>query len=149
MELQNLIWENHLKKNEGELSQLKPPNNIDADVTLYSENQELLKQWMQSEISQAYWSTPSLNNWYQLKTKDQTWFTEELEDRFIYRHIRQVSIGNMELFLEVFSQATPYASGAINDIIAQDQNTRFLTESEDLVRGYYSVSYTHLRAHET
>ncbi len=68
----------------------------------YSENQELLKQWMQSEISQAYWSIPSLNNWYQLKTKDQTWFTEELEDRFIYRHIRPVSIGNRKLYLEVF-----------------------------------------------
>ena len=141
MELQNLIWEDHLGKNEGELSQLKPPNNIDADVTLYSENQELLKQWMQSEISQAYWSTPSLNNWYQLKNKDKTWFTEELEDRFIYRHIRQVSIGNRKLYLEVFFPATPYASGAINEIIAQDQNTRFLTESEDLVRGYYLIIF--------
>jgi hypothetical protein len=90
MELQNLIWENHLEKNEGELSQLKPPNNIDADVTLYSENQELLKQWMQSEISQAYWSTPSLNNWYQLKLKTKpgslkSWKTDSFtvtSDRF-------------------------------------------------------------------
>ena len=31
--------------------------------------------------------------------------------------------------------------GAINDIIAQDQNTRFLTESEDLVRGYYLIIF--------
>ena len=142
MELQSLIWERHLlKNNEGELSFPKPPENIDADVTLYSENQELFQQWMPSEISQAYWSKPSLNTWYQLKSKDQTWFTEELEDRFIYRHIRPVSIGNRELFLEVFSIATRYASGAINEIIAQDQNTRFLTESEDLVRGYYLIIF--------
>ena len=87
------------------------------------------------------WSTPSLSNWNQLNNKDQTWFTEELEDRFIYRHIRPVSIGNRKLYLEVFFPATPYASGAINDIIAQDQNTRFLTESEDLVRGYYLIIF--------
>ena len=62
-----------------------------------------------------------------------------MEDRFIYRHIRPVSIGNRKLYLEIFFPATPYASGAINDIIAQDQNTRFLTESEDLVRGYYLI----------
>ena len=141
MELQNLIWESHLKKHEGEFSTLNPPKKIEADVTLYSENQELQFQWLQNEISQVYWTKPSLNDWYQIKSQDQTWFAEETVDRFIYRHIRLVSIENKKLFLEVFYPATPHASGAINEIIAQDQNAQFLAESEDLVRGYYLIIF--------
>jgi two-component system nitrogen regulation sensor histidine kinase NtrY len=110
-------------------------------VTLYSEDQELQFQWLQNEISQVYWTKPSLNDWYQIKSQDQTWFAEETVDRFIYRHIRLVSIENKKLFLEVFYPATPHASGAINEIIAQDQNAQFLAESEDLVRGYYLIIF--------
>ena len=141
MELQNLIWESHLKKYNGEFSTLNPPKKIEADVTLYSEDQELQFQWLQNEISQVYWTKPSLNDWYQIKSQDQTWFAEETVDRFIYRHIRLVSIENKKLFLEVFYPATPHASGAINEIIAQDQNAQFLAESEDLVRGYYLIIF--------
>ena len=141
MELQNLIWESHLKKHKGEFSTLNPPKKIEADVTLYSEDQELQFQWLQNEISQVYWTKPSLNDWYQIKSQDQTWFAEETVDRFIYRHIRLVSIENKKLFLEVFYPATPHASGAINEIIAQDQNAQFLAESEDLVRGYYLIIF--------
>ena len=141
MELQNLIWESHLKKHNGEFSTLNPPKKIEADVTLYSEDQELQFQWLQNEISQVYWTKPSLNDWYQIKSQDQTWFVEETVDRFIYRHIRLVSIENKKLFLEVFYPATPHASGAINEIIAQDQNAQFLAESEDLVRGYYLIIF--------
>ena len=141
MELQNLIWESHLKKHKGELSTLNPPKKIEADVTLYSEDQELQFQWLQNEISRVYWTKPSLNDWYQIKSQDQTWFTEETEDRFIYRHIRLISIENRKLFLEVFYPATPHTSGAINEIIAQDQNAQFLAESEDLVRGYYLIIF--------
>ena len=141
MELQNLIWESHLKKHNGEFSTLNPPKKIEADVTLYSEDQELQFQWLQNEISQVYWTKPSLNDWYQIKSQDQTWFAEETVDRFIYRHIRLVSIENKKLFLEVFYPATPHASGAINEIIAQDQNAQFLAESEDLVRGYYLIIF--------
>ena len=110
-------------------------------MTLYSEDQELQFQWLQNEISQVYWTKPSLNDWYQIKSQDQTWFAEETVDRFIYRHIRLVSIENKKLFLEVFYPATPHASGAINEIIAQDQNAQFLAESEDLVRGYYLIIF--------
>ena len=141
MELQNLIWESHLKKHNGEFSTLSPPKKIEADVTLYSEDQELQFQWLQNEISQVYWTKPSLNDWYQIKSQDQTWFAEETVDRFIYRHIRLVSIENKKLFLEVFYPATPHASWAINEIIAQDQNAQFLAESEDLVRGYYLIIF--------
>ena len=141
MKLQNLIWESHLKKYNGEFSTLNPPKKIEADVTLYSEDQELQFQWLQNEISQVYWTKPSLNDWYQIISQDQTWFAEETVDRFIYRHIRLVSIENKKLFLEVFYPATPHASGAINEIIAQDQNAQFLAESEDLVRGYYLIIF--------
>ena len=141
MELQNLMWESDLKKYKGEFSTLNPPKKIEADVTLYSEDQELQFQWLQNEISQVYWTKPSLNDWYQIKSQDQTWFAEETVDRFIYRHIRLVSIENKKLFLEVFYPATPHASGAINEIIAQDQNAQFLAESEDLVRGYYLIIF--------
>ena len=141
MELQNLIWESHLKKHNGGFSTLNPPKKIEADVTLYSEDQELQFQWLQNEISQVYWTKPSLNDWYQIKSQDQTWFAEETVDRFIYRHIRLVSIENIKLFLEVFYPATPHTSGAINEIIAQDQNAQFLAESEDLVRGYYLIIF--------
>ena len=96
---------------------------------------------MQNEISQVYWTKPSLNDWYQIKSQDQTWFAEETVDRFIYRHIRLVSIENKKLFLEVFYPATPHASWAINEIIAQDQNAQFLAKSEDLVRGYYLIIF--------
>ncbi|MEZ7975347.1 MAG: ATP-binding protein [SAR324 cluster bacterium] len=141
MELQNLIWESHLKKNVGEFSKVKQLNKIAADVTLYSENQELLKQWLQKPISQVYWTSPSFKDWYQIKSKAQSWFTEELDDQLLYRHIRPVRIEDKQYYLEVFFPATPHISGAINEIIAQDQNTQFLTESEDLVRGYFLIIF--------
>ena len=141
MELQHLIWANYLIESKGEFSAIKPLKNIEADVSIYSENQELLHQWMQNEISQTYWTAPSLNEWYQIKSNKQIWFTKELEDRIIYRHITPVSYENKQLFLEIFYPASPYSSSAISEIISQGHNTRFLTESEDLVRGYYLIIF--------
>ena len=141
MELQHLIWANYLIESNGEFSVIKPLKNIEADVSIYSEDQELLHQWMQNEISQTYWAAPSLNEWYQIKSNKQIWFTKELEDRIIYRHITPVSYDNKLLFLEIFYPASPYSSSAISEIISQGHNTRFLTESEDLVRGYYLIIF--------
>ena len=141
MELQHLIWANYLIESKGEYSAIKPLKNIEADVSIYSEDQELLHQWMQNEISQTYWTAPSLNEWYQIKSNKQIWFTKELEDRIIYRHITPVSYENKQLFLEIFYPASPYSSSAISEIISQGHNTRFLTESEDLVRGYYLIIF--------
>ena len=137
MELQHLIWANYIIESKGEFSAIKPLKNVEANVSIYSEDQELLDQWMQNEISQTYWTAPSLNEWYQIKSNKQIWFTKELEDRIIYRHITPVSYENKQLFLEIFYPASPYSSSAISEIISQSHNTRFLTESEDLVRGYY------------
>lgn len=141
MELQNLIWESHLEKSAGEFNKVTQLNNIAADVTLYAEDQELLQQWLQNSISHVYWTSPSFKEWYQIKSKAQVWFTEELDDRLLYRHIRPVTIENKQYYLEVFFPATPHISGAINEIIAQDQNSQFLTESEDLVRGYFLIIF--------
>ena len=141
MELQHLIWANYIIESKGEFSAIKPLKNVEANVSIYSEDQELLDQWMQNEISQTYWSAPSLNEWYQIKSNKQIWFTKELEDRIIYRHITPVSYENKQLFLEIFYPASPYSSNAISEIISQGHNTRFLTESEDLVRGYYLIIF--------
>ena len=141
MELQHLIWANYIIESKGEFSAIKPLKNIEANVSIYSEDQELLDQWMQNEISQTYWTAPSLNEWYQIKSNKQIWFTKELEDRIIYRHITPVSYENKQLFLEIFYPASPYSSNAISEIISQGHNTRFLTESEDLVRGYYLIIF--------
>ena len=141
MELQHLIWANYIIGSKGEFSAIKPLKNIEANVSIYSEDQELLDQWMQNEISQTYWTAPSLNEWYQIKSNKQIWFTKELEDRIIYRHITPVSYENKQLFLEIFYPASPYSSNAISEIISQGHNTRFLTESEDLVRGYYLIIF--------
>ena len=141
MELQHLIWANYLIESKGEFSAIKPLKNIEADVSIYSEDQEMLHQWMQNEISQTYWTAPSLNEWDQIKSNKQIWFTKELEDRIIYRHITPVSYENKQLFLEIFYPASPYSSSAISEIISQSHNTRFLTESEDLVRGYYLIIF--------
>ena len=141
MELQHLIWANYIIESKGEFSAIKPLKNVEANVSIYSEDQELLDQWMQNEISQTYWTAPSLNEWYQIKSNKQPWFTKELEDRIIYRHITQVSYENKQLFLEIFYPASPYSSNAISEIISQGHNTRFLTESEDLVRGYYLIIF--------
>ena len=141
MELQHLIWANYIIESKGEFSAIKPLKNVEANVSIYSEDQELLDQWMQNEISQTYWTAPSLNEWYQIKSNKQIWFTKELEDRIIYRHITPVSYENKKLFLEIFYPASPYSSNAISEIISQGHNTRFLTESEDLVRGYYLIIF--------
>ena len=141
MELQHLIWANFIIESKGEFSVIKPLKNVEANVSIYSEDQELLDQWMQNEISQTYWTAPSLNEWYQIKSNKQIWFTKELEDRIIYRHITPVSYENKQLFLEIFYPASPYSSNAISEIISQGHNTRFLTESEDLVRGYYLIIF--------
>ena len=141
MELQHLIWANYIIESKGEFSAIKPLKNVEANVSIFSEDQELLDQWMQNEISQTYWTAPSLNEWYQIKSNKQIWFTKELEDRIIYRHITPVSYENKQLFLEIFYPASPYSSNAISEIISQGHNTRFLTESEDLVRGYYLIIF--------
>ena len=141
MELQHLIWANYIIESKGDFSAIKPLNNVEANVSIYSEDQELLDQWMQNEISQTYWTAPSLNEWYQIKSNKQIWFTKELEDRIIYRHITPVSYENKQFFLEIFYPASPYSSNAISEIISQGHNTRFLTESEDLVRGYYLIIF--------
>ena len=141
MELQHLIWANYIIESKWEFSAIKPLKNVEANVSIYSEDQELLDQWMQNEISQTYWTAPSLNEWYQIKSNKQIWFTKELEDRIIYRHITPVSYENKQLFLEIFYPASPYSSNAISEIISQGHNTRFLTESEDLVRGYYLIIF--------
>ena len=141
MELQHLIWANYIIESKGEFSAIKPLKNVEANVSIYSEDQELLDQWIQNEISQTYWTAPSLNEWYQIKSNKQIWFTKELEDRIIYRHITPVSYENKQLFLEIFYPASPYSSNAISEIISQGHNTRFLTESEDLVRGYYLIIF--------
>ncbi len=141
MELQHLIWTNYIIESKGEFSAIKPLKNVEANVSIYSEDQELLDQWMQNEISQTYWTAPSLNEWYQIKSNKQIWFTKELEDRIIYRHITPVTYENKQLFLEIFYPASPYSSNAISEIISQGHNTRFLTESEDLVRGYYLIIF--------
>ena len=141
MEHQHLIWANYIIESKGEFSAIKPLKNVKANVSIYSEDQELLDQWMQNEISQTYWTAPSLNEWYQIKSNKQIWFTKELEDRIIYRHITPVSYENKQLFLEIFYPASPYSSNAISEIISQGHNTRFLTESEDLVRGYYLIIF--------
>ena len=141
MELQHLIWANYIIESKGDFSAIKPLKNVEANVSIYSEDQELLDQWMQNEISQTYWTAPSLNEWYQIKSNKQIWFTKELEDRIIYRHITPVSYENKQLFLEIFYPASPYSSNAISEIISQGHNTRFLTESEDLVRGYYLIIF--------
>ena len=141
MELQHLIWANYIIESKGEFSAIKPLKNVEANVSIYSEDQELLDQWMQNEISQTYWTAPSLNEWYQIKSNKQIWFTKELEDRIIYRHITPVSYENKQLFLEIFYPASPYSSNAISEIISQGHNTRFLSESEDLVRGYYLIIF--------
>ena len=141
MELQHLIWANYIIESKGKFSAIKPLKNVEANVSIYSEDQELLDQWMQNEISQTYWTAPSLNEWYQIKSNKQIWFTKELEDRIIYRHITPVSYENKQLFLEIFYPASPYSSNAISEIISQGHNTRFLTESEDLVRGYYLIIF--------
>ena len=141
MELQHLIWANYIIESKGEFSAIKTLKNVEANVSIYSEDQELLDQWMQNEISQTYWTAPSLNEWYQIKSNKQIWFTKELEDRIIYRHITPVSYENKQLFLEIFYPASPYSSNAISEIISQGHNTRFLTESEDLVRGYYLIIF--------
>ena len=141
MELQHLIWAKYIIESNGQFSAIKPLKNVNANVSIYSEDQELLDQWMQNEISQTYWTAPSLNEWYQIKSNKQIWFTKELEDRIIYRHITPVSYENKQLFLEIFYPASPYSSNAISEIISQGHNTRFLTESEDLVRGYYLIIF--------
>ncbi len=141
MELQHLIWAKYISQSKKEFSSIKPLKNIEANVSIYSKDQELLAQWMQSEITQTYWTEPSLNEWYQIKTKKQIWFTKELEDRIIFRYITPLSNQNRQLFLETFYLASPYSSNAISEIISQGHNTRFLTESEDLVRGYYLIIF--------
>ena len=141
MELQYLIWTNYIIESKGEFSAIKPLKNVEANVSIYSEDQELMDQWMQNEISQTYWTAPSLNEWYQIKSNKQIWFTKELEDRIIYRHITPLSYENKQFFLEIFYPASPYSSNAISEIISQGHNTRFLTESEDLVRGYYLIIF--------
>ncbi len=141
MELQHLIWAKYISESKEKFSAIKPLKNIEANVSIYSKEQELLAQWMQSEISQTYWTEPSLNEWYQIKSNKQIWFTKELEDRIIFRHITHFSHQNKQIFLETFYPASPYSSNAISEIISQGHNTRFLTESEDLVRGYYLIIF--------
>jgi len=144
MELQNLIWENHLKIKKNEFiyaEKISYFESIESVVTLYSEENKLLKQWLNNSISKIFWTSPSKNEWYKIKSNAQSWFIKELEDRLIYRHIRLISLENKKYFLEIYYPLKSNVSLAISEIITQDQNTQFLSESEDLVRGYFLIIF--------
>ena len=141
MELQHVIWENHLKMNEKEFIRAKNLENINAFVTLYTKEKNLLKQWSKNPIIKVFWTAPSEKEWYQVIHRNQFWFIKDSEDRLVYRHIRPITLENKKLFLEIFFLSKPHISGAINEIITQNQDNQFLSESEDLVRGYFLIIF--------
>ena len=68
--------------------------------------------------------------------------TKEQQDRFLYRSLHKLKAPqNQELLLELFHPASQPITQAINGIIEQERNSRFFTESEDLLRRYYLVIF--------
>ena len=141
MELQSLIWETILKNGNFVSDGKNILENIESTITLYSEEKKLLNQWINKSKSKRFWTKPSNNDWSQIKSKNQFWYTRELEDTFIYRFIRPINLENRKLFLEIFVTDKTYVYRAIKEIIAQNQNTQFLSQSEDLVRGYFLIIF--------
>ncbi len=141
MQLQWWIWAEHIKKTKGVVPDLDSMSEFAADITLYTENQKISQQWLLNELSQVFWETPSQKNWNQFLNENQEWIVAETGNRFIYRFIRKIEYDAQTYFLEVFYTAPQPISGAISEIFEQNKNTKFLKESEDLVRGYYWIIF--------
>ncbi len=139
MEIQSLIWENYLKMENKEVTRLMILEKIDSTITLYSEEKEIINQWIKSSNSKVFWTKPSKKEWDQIKS--QFWFTKKSDKSYVYRYIRQINLENKIVFLEIFYPVETYISGAIKEIIAQDKNTQFLSESENMVREYYLIIF--------
>jgi len=141
MELQSLIWENYLKMEKEEIAGKITLEKIDSTVTIYSAEKVILNQWIKNSNPKVFWTRPSKKEWVQIKSKSSFWFTKESDEIFIYRYIRQINLENKIVFLEIFYPIDTFISESINEIIAQDKNTQFLSESEEMVRGYFLIIF--------
>jgi len=141
MEIQSLIWENYLKMDKKEITGKIALEKIDSTVTIYSAEKVILNQWIKNSNPKVFWTRPSKKEWNQIKSKSPFWFTKELDESIIYRYIRQINLENKIVFLEIFYPIDTFIFESIKEIIAQDKNTQFLSESEEMVRGYFLIIF--------
>jgi two-component system nitrogen regulation sensor histidine kinase NtrY len=111
-------------------------------LTFYSGARAVRFQKLRTEDAREHWKPLSAAEWYQLGQNDSTWLVEELNDRFLYRHLQRLNAPNEEeVLLELFHPTPVHITQALNGILEQERNTRFFNESEDLLRRYYIVIF--------
>ncbi|MBF0238287.1 MAG: PAS domain-containing protein [SAR324 cluster bacterium] len=146
MDLQGWVVEANLQRHP-EL--LEYPSSLDHILTkemgegiiLYNQNHEMMYQALRNTDSQKYWKPLSSTEWEQIDIAPVAWLVEELEDRFIYRHLRNMKVREQRWILEIFLPATKSVTLAINEIAEQEQNSKVIFESEQLVKQYYVIIF--------
>lgn len=146
MELQGSVLENNILRSPGMLQQTTALDHIvthelGEGILIYNAERAITFQRLRSKSAKKRWKPLSRAEWEQIEQQKSTWLTEELENRFIYRHIRKMQTENNTIYLEVFFPATKNVTGAISKIAEQQMNTQFFTESENLVKRYYMVIF--------
>ena len=111
-------------------------------LTIYNLQREIIHQKLRTEEAKRTWKAPSTAEWYQVLQQEESWLVEEQQDRFLYRSLHKLRAPqDQELLLELFHPASEPITQAINGIIEQERNSRFFTDSEDLLRRYYLVIF--------
>ena len=111
-------------------------------LTIYNPQREIIHQKLRTEEAKRTWKAPSAAEWYQVLQQEESWLVEEQQDRFLYRSLHKLRAPqDQELLLELFHPASEPITQAINGIIEQERNSRFFTDSEDLLRRYYLVIF--------
>lgn len=128
----------------GQLDQLDQQlgRSLGDGLTIYNRQREVVHQQLRSEEARRTWKPPSTAEWYQVLQQEESWLVEEQQDRFLYRSLHKLTTPDQqEWLLELFHPASQPITQAINGILEQERNTRFFTESEDLLRRYYLVIF--------
>lgn len=146
MELSGWVIENTLKR-EPEL--VFSPNSLDQALgneigeawVIYTGTHEVIYQSLKSNVSKQLWKPLETIEWDQIDKEKAVWLVEELENRFIYRHLRSIILEQERYIIEIFLPSTKNVTDAINEVENQSQNTKIFTESEDVLRKYYIVIF--------
>jgi len=109
-------------------------------IVIYdAEHKVLRKELLPAAV--RLWHPLSRIEWKQFENQVALWLTEELDQHFMYRYLRKVTLNNTTLILEVFHPAPPNLTKSINRIAEQKTDTLLLSQSKELIRNYYMVIF--------
>ncbi|MGK5093198.1 ATP-binding protein [Deltaproteobacteria bacterium TL4] len=146
LRLQSWTVENNLKQQP---DLLKDPEamkqlfteEVGEGIIIYQHNHEVLFLLLQTNKAQQHWKPLTKSEWNQIDNTPSVWLRKEAPERFLYRFLKNIKIERQPYVLEICLPENRVLTGAVNEIVQQEYDTRIFSESEDLVKRYYIVIF--------